>query len=280
MKQILLYSILLLSLLGCSDNKSRISKMVEDTIGKEIKLSNYHFVIQSDTISTDWIESPFRIITFLDSAECTECNMHLASWTELMNRINNTEDVSVSLLMVLKHSSSDKIIKILERRDFRHMVAVIGSDSLMSEDYFPRDRAMRTFLLNSSNEIIAIGNPVLNPKIEDLYRALISEGNDDDVSEIKIQNRSFGVARRGESVKIHFEVKNPSSDTLTIQRIIQSCDCVSANLGNEILPPGVTAEIVVAYTPRDEYGYVERHVDVFFNELEIPERLKLYGYVK
>lgn len=39
---------------------------------------------------------------------------------------------------------------------------------------FPSDMTFQTMLLNKENKVVAIGSPVLNPKIKDLYLEIIT----------------------------------------------------------------------------------------------------------
>ena len=61
---------------------------------------------------------------------------------------------------------------LLERHKFIYPVCFDEEDSLNKLNHFPTDMAFQTFLLNSDNKVLAIGNPI-NPKVKELYLKII-----------------------------------------------------------------------------------------------------------
>ncbi|MBU3853190.1 MAG: DUF1573 domain-containing protein, partial [Candidatus Paraprevotella stercoravium] len=56
---------------------------------------------------------------------------------------------------------------------FDYPMNIDRNDSLEILNSFPKEIAFQTFLLDKDNKVLAIGNPVLNPKVKDLYLRIL-----------------------------------------------------------------------------------------------------------
>lgn len=59
---------------------------------------------------------------------------------------------------------------------FTYPVCVDTLDSFNKLNHFPDDVRFQTFLLNKENKVVAVGNPIHNPNIRDLFLNIISGG--------------------------------------------------------------------------------------------------------
>lgn len=62
---------------------------------------------------------------------------------------------------------------ILKRDHFTYPVCMDVNDSMNKLNHFPPDNMFQTFLLDKDNKVIAIGNPVYNSKVKELYMNII-----------------------------------------------------------------------------------------------------------
>lgn len=80
---------------------------------------------------------------------------------------------------------------------FKYPVCIDKEDSLNKLNNFPHNMAFQTFLLNKNNKVMAIGNPILNPKIKELYMKIIQgeeivQANEDNLmTNVSIDTRSL-----------------------------------------------------------------------------------------
>ena len=58
--------------------------------------------------------------------------------------------------------------------DFRHPVFMDMENQIDKLNRFPSNPELQCFLLDHSNKVVAIGNPVTNPRIRELYFGQIS----------------------------------------------------------------------------------------------------------
>lgn len=88
----------------------------------------------------------------------------------------------------------------------------------------------QTFLLDCSNHILALGIPVLKPKIKELYKKIMSDDTIQKcsvkISMVNKQIRNLGLINKGDPINLSFYMLNKDSLTYHILDIIPSCDCI------------------------------------------------------
>ena len=62
----------------------------------------------------------------------------------------------------------------LKTENFDYPVCIDEKDSINKLNHFPVEMRFQTLLLDKENKVLAIGNPVQNPKIKELYLKIIS----------------------------------------------------------------------------------------------------------
>lgn len=61
----------------------------------------------------------------------------------------------------------------LKSSSFSFPVCIDEEDRVNKLNNFPKEMAFQTFLLDNDNKVIAMGNPILNPQIKELYLRII-----------------------------------------------------------------------------------------------------------
>ena len=127
---ILLLGLLLLS---CKDNsqKKKITHLVQEWQGKQIKFPTDAIFTKYITDTTDF-QIPtkgHKVLIYVDSLGCTGCKLKLAKW-----------------------------------KDF-----IAYTDRLNKLNTFPSNATFQTFLLDTNNKVIVLGNPIHNLSVKELY---------------------------------------------------------------------------------------------------------------
>jgi hypothetical protein len=172
----------LLTLNSCSgkSGKQGIISLVNEWNKKEVvfpdNIAFTRFIPDSDNrriFTLDTVDYPpqadYKVLIYVDSTGCTECRLKLSRWKMLMARMDSISAGSVPFLFVFHPKSVDDIYYIFQVDYFDYPVYIDEKDELNRLNRFPPEEAFHTFLLDKDNKVIAIGNPVLNPDIEELY---------------------------------------------------------------------------------------------------------------
>lgn len=268
---------------NCNDKRAAHTNIITEWIGREIVMpDDLVYQIKDDTIDLDLSRPDFKIISYVDSTGCTSCRMKLAMWSELINELKSLPDVDVEIIMIINSDDPKEITYLLQRDNYLNPVAIDRDNLFDRLNDLPPKSEHHTFLLDADNKVVAIGNPVLNPKIKDLYLQYITEGDElpytNDMCKEPVQ--PVGVINKGDTVQKLFYINNFDTINYSLQAIIPSCDCVSASANRTDLDIENKIKVVIKFIGDSTPGYFNRHVDIFFNEKELPERLIVYGYAK
>ena len=132
---------------------------------------------------------------------------------------------------------------------------------------------------------MAIGNPVHNPKIKDLYLKIIQgeKIGRKDISkkiqtEVSIDKTSFSFGKFDwkEEQKTTFTLKNVGNKPLFIQEVTTSCGCTTVTYSKESVRPGKETIFEVGYKA-EEPGYFNKTITVYCNAKISPLTLKISG---
>jgi peroxiredoxin len=101
-----------------------------------------------------------------------------------------------------------------------------------------------------------------------------------DAPKISVDEPSFDFGDRdtGTMVQHAFTIKNEGQGTLSIDRVLTSCSCTSANLPTKSIPPGGSVELSVKLDLGSQRGAQNRSILVQSNDPDTPNlRLALVG---
>ena len=168
---------ILMSCHSCRREKANveITNVVEEWINKEIKFDNeYVFTrLGKDSVYNSIPTSKYKILVYTDSIGCVGCNLRLSQWLEWMIQIDSISDNKVSFLFFIHPKDMRDLLLLLCSQSFDIPVCIDRNDSLNKLNHFPSNAMLQTFLLDEHNKVLAIGNPMHNPKIKELYMNII-----------------------------------------------------------------------------------------------------------
>ena len=164
-------------LASCQESREEaMLRLVNEWNGKEIKFpARSVFTIQGkDTVDVKWGNADYKVVTYIDSVGCTSCKLQLPRWKKLVEEVDSLTNGRVPFLFYF-HPKDRKELRYLTRRDdFTYPVCFDERDELNRLNQFPTDMTFQTFLLDKDNKVVAMGNPVHNLKVKELYLDLIT----------------------------------------------------------------------------------------------------------
>ncbi|MCM1109652.1 MAG: DUF1573 domain-containing protein [Clostridium sp.] len=256
--------------------------IVRKWMGKEIQLpDNSTYIVQGDTVQYDLSENDYNIIVYIDSEGCTECRMRMPVWNMFMAKINQYNK-SVGLIFIVNDVDADKIAQMTKRNDFRYPVL------LASENFcdFPEEHLYQSFLLDESNRITAIGNPISNESIAGLYDHILSAGTSSEEKESNHPNLTLsskriplGTIHLNETRETRVLLKNNGESTLEISKIITSCHCTTVNAESDSIQPGKSVSIEIIQSNDSTIGSFARDVYIYFENNPYSVQIELTGFM-
>ena len=272
-------------LASCQESREEaMHRLVSEWSGKEIKFPYRSvFTIQGkDTVDFEFGDADYKVITYIDSVGCTSCKLQLPRWKKLVEEVDSITNGSVPFLFYF-HPKDMKELRYLTRRDgFTYPVCLDEKDELNGLNRFPSDMTFQTFLLDKDNKVVAMGNPVLNPKIKDLYLGIIKgekeTGRAANVTSVSVNQTvlDFGSFPQSEKQEKSFVLTNTGNGLLMIQDIVTSCGCTKVEYSKEPVRPGGTLEVKVIYEA-ERAEHFNKTVTVYCNTKDSPLRLTVKG---
>ena len=279
--------LLLLSLLAaCQESdKERLTRLVQEWDGKEIAFpAQAVFTVQGrDTVDFRWQSAPYRIVTYVDSLGCASCKLQLPKWKQLIAETDSLFGKEKLSYVFFFHPKDARELTYLTRRDgFTYPVCFDREDAFNRVNRFPSEMALQTFLLDKDNRVVAIGNPVHNPQVKELYLNIIggkrsattgTKQTSVSLSERDVQFGSFLMSERQER---KVTLKNTGDAPLVIHGVDTSCGCTHVEYSQRPLRPGEETTLLIVYEA-DEAGHFHKTVDVYCNTADAPLRVVVTG---
>ena len=130
--------------------------------------------------------------------------------------------------------------------------------------------------------MVAIGNPVHNPQVKELYLNIVggkrSVSADTKQTSVSLSEREvqFGSFPMGEKKERKVTLKNTGDAPLVIHGVDTSCGCTRVEYSQRPLRPGEETTLLIVYEA-DEAGHFRKTVDVYCNTADAPVRISVTG---
>ena len=274
-----------LCLASCAESdKERLSRLVSEWERKEILFPTHStFTIQGkDTVDFNFKDANYKVVTYVDSAGCTSCKLQLPRWKELIAEVDSLTDGRVPFLFYF-HPKDFKELRYLTRKEgFTYPVCFDEKDDFNRLNRFPSEMMFQTFLLDKENKVVALGNPVLSPKVKELYLKLITGNQEpkqtETITQVFVNQTEIDFGRFSKTVKQErsFVLTNTGKQLLVVHDVVTSCGCTKVEYSKQPVRLGETLELKVIYEAEDA-GYFNKTVTVYCNVENSPLRLKVRG---
>ena len=275
-------------LASCQEsNKEAMLRLVNEWNGREIKFpSRSVFTVQGkDTVDFPFMDADYKVVTYVDSAGCTSCKLQLNRWKELVAEVDSLTDGAVPFLFYFQTKDLKELRYLTRREGFTYPVCFDEKDELDGLNRFPDEMMFQTFLLDKDNKVVAIGNPVLSPKVKELYlKVMTGKGGQEatkGLTEVSVDQKvlDFGSFPKEEKREGRFVLTNTGKNLLVVHDIVTSCGCTQVEYKKSPVRPGETLELKVSYEA-EESGFFNKTLTVYCSAENSPLRLNVRGTAK
>lgn len=287
MKYLILILTLLLLLPACKESdKERITRLVEEWQGKEIKFPDRMLFTRfvTDTVDYQIPQSDYKVLIYVDSIGCTSCKLQLPKWKELIAYVDSATNGSVPFLFVFQSKDDKELRYMLKRDNFDLPVCIDRNNRFNDQNDFPSDLTFQTFLLDRNNKVAVIGNPVHNLQVKELYlkqltgKASPTAGMVKTTAEAVNPEIDFGTFPKSDVKSAIFEIRNTGDNPLVIVDVSTSCSCTAPKFDKVPAKPGEILQVEIQMTPK-ETGPFDEVVTVKCNTNK-PVKVKIRGNVQ
>jgi hypothetical protein len=131
----------------------------------------------NDTARTDTTSAPYRLLTYIDSTNCTPCLLNeMHKWNDIIdNTRTNGNRVNYIFIFEPKSDQIEDAHFAVESSGLKNRVYLDTASVFRKENKFiPKDSKYHTMLIDKNDSIILIGNPKNNKKVEEIFLDIIN----------------------------------------------------------------------------------------------------------
>ena len=286
MRHALVIIVAICAISSCNESPQKYyTDLLKEWIGKEVRFpDNPVFTIQGEDTVLFKLEKDYKILTYTDSLGCTSCKLQLGSWQQFMTKIDTS---SVRILFFFSPEKRRDIVSTLKAYAFTYPVCIDERKELDRLNHFPTESGGQTFLLDKDNKILAMGNPIHNPRVKDFDLKIIQEENASaeavkPMTTASIDRTSImdmGTFDWRQKQTTAFTLTNTGDKPLAIEMVDTSCGCIEVKYDKEPVRPGGKVTLHVTYKA-DQPEYFSKTLTVYCNAEEAPLRLTVKGYAE
>lgn len=166
---------------ACNSEKKELQEKVEKLQSAAIDIPYDRMCCwTSDSIKviSPWNIAKLKLVHYVDSATCSTCYLHKIAANELLFRLEKLSNNEFYNIFIINPDNKAK--KRLES-DFQDkaipQTIFVDSANVFTEvnPNIPSESMCHTFLLDEKNNVILVGNPIANEKIEDMFLSIVEK---------------------------------------------------------------------------------------------------------
>jgi hypothetical protein len=173
-----------LMVISCSlKNRTEAIKVVTQWQGKTLRFPTTYTCGKNgedvaNAVGDSLLHKEYKILLFVDSAECTSCRFKPLEWERLMMEMDSISKNNVGFLYFFSPSDGQEkkeIQYMLHRYKMNYPVFFDEKWEMKSLNSLSDMVISQCFLLNKTNEVLLVGDPTLNPNVRLLYEQYVKE---------------------------------------------------------------------------------------------------------
>lgn len=171
--------LLLLFIYSCQNGGSNVDhqKIITEWTGRTViyPLDVECYSPISDTECSDVNTTPFTVLVFTDSIGCASCDLQLYKWSRLIDEVDSIMPQKMSFKFYFHPKDVKELKFLMKRENFKHPVYFDIENKIGKLNRFSSERNFHSFLLDKDNQVVLIGNPIVNIQLWDLFKKKAAE---------------------------------------------------------------------------------------------------------
>ena len=129
-------------------------------------------IIASDSMYAN----QYKVLNYIDTNGCTMCHLKLYEWRLLKKEIDSLK-LNISFIFIAHLKDYSNLKKLQKINKFPIPIIEDITGIMTKQNNLPTNPLFQTFLLDSTNKILIVGNPINNPKLWNLYKKEIQKAS-------------------------------------------------------------------------------------------------------
>ena len=240
-----------------------------------------YITADSDIVSGNERKTFYTILNYVDSIGCIGCKLKLNRWDIWVHELDSIFAESVKVIFLCHPMIRNELDMYIAHDNFSCPINFDIRNEFFNNNKVLSTSAFQTFLLDKNNRVLAVGNPIHNPKVKELYLKIIrgETANQEEETprtqttmEADRMEADMGRFDWREEQTAEFVLKNTGDNLLVIFDVCTSCGCTRVEYDGKPARPGESVVLRVTYRA-DNPGHFRKEVTVRSNAEQ--ELLKL-----
>ncbi|MBQ8601861.1 MAG: DUF1573 domain-containing protein [Bacteroides sp.] len=279
--ELLLLLLITISVVSCVKSTGK-DFLINEWDNVEIEFPvNSIFKLRGTIVNKDSQNIDYKIIIYMRMADCKD-TLWLSDWYSFMEEVELMAGEKVVPFFIFHPQCADSPEFHRQIESFIYPICFDIDDEFYNKNILIKQYNYQTFLLNENNSVLAVGNPIYNRKVRNLYKRIISSKslfNNNTTVYVNKHNLLLNDLEYNKMNICRFEIRNIGDKPLYISDIETTCDCTKAVCIPETIPPNENG-IIEVKMHLDTWGYISQTLFVYCNiEKKIIE-LTIDGIVK
>lgn len=284
-QQLGIFAILMFCIAACHNTSKTAADMVDHWLDKKVIFpANSVFTLYGkDTVDYTTTYVDYKLLVYVDTVGCTSCKLQLEQWHDWIQYLNKKSPYKVSYLFYFFPKNAEELKELLEYNKFPIPVCMDEKDEINHLNHF--NKGIHVLLLDENDRVVLIGNPILNPKIKDLYwQVLIPQEEPvktkNVITTVLIKDSVINLGKvHQDSISAVFQIENIGKYPYFISSLQTSCGCTLAEYDKKTLLPGGKTYIRVKVNKK-QAGFFRETIVVYSNISDNPTYLVVQGDIK
>lgn len=166
---------------GCRSSedgvKDKIRRMQSQTV--EIPFNKFSCWI-NDSLQTicPWENADMKLVVYIDSTQCSKCSLkQMYLWDDFVKLENKYKDrFEIFFIMHTNSVNVQSLASLFHLTQLNHPMYIDCMGAFEKKNpHIPSEQMYHTFLLDEKNNVILVGNPLFNPKVEEMLLTILKE---------------------------------------------------------------------------------------------------------
>lgn len=171
-------SLLLLSCGHTDEIKENLMRMQSSHISLPLSKMQCMYRENDTLVVEDWREKTYRVVIYSDSADCSSCVLDkLWIWNDKMKELKQLNS-NLRFIFILS-PRPDRLEDVYLSLAFSGLQSHVYVDTAFvfqkENPQIPAEYDYHTFLLNTNDSIVIVGNPIDNKSVDKLYKKLLNK---------------------------------------------------------------------------------------------------------
>ena len=277
MKKIIVYAVTLVTLSIITMFIFNSKYKIVQNHNTKLKLPTLIWTYYEEEVIKKSQSYPYYIIRYVDSKHCIPCKLSYQELQHIFDMVNAKQKL-LGAKIIFNSKDKNLIWSLAKKENITFPIAMDSTSSICKLNRCLRNIDNGYILIDKDYNILAIGNPLTNKDVREVYDRLFANSfaKSFELTKGEISSRilELGTINGKEKFDTCIYLYNYGKRPLVINDFITACGCLKISIKDKVIFPMHKAKCFVSIKP--DKGFFQKNVSILSNS-EDPLHFKVEG---